>query len=215
MNDHPLGCVGWPPKPLEMRIVEDGEIQFRGPSLTPGYWNDPEATQAAFTEDGWYMSGDLGAYDDGGPAPPPRAQEGHHRPAQRLQRVPRGPRERAPGRGHPRLGGDRDQARADRGRRARARDARGAGRPRATPAIETASPEDVRREIDAAVKAANALARAEPADRGLARVARGRLPAHPHVQGQARPGPGLGGDQRAAAGDRGRVVGRGAGSGRA
>ena len=66
MNDHPLGCVGWPPKPVEMRIVEDGEIQFRGPSLSPGYWNDPEATAAAFTEDGWYKSGDLGAFDDEG-----------------------------------------------------------------------------------------------------------------------------------------------------
>ena len=55
-----------PPKPLEMRIVEDAEIQFRGPSLTPGYWEDPEATAAAFTDDGWYKSGDLGAYDDKG-----------------------------------------------------------------------------------------------------------------------------------------------------
>ena len=118
MNDHPLGCVGWPPKPVEMRIVEDGEIQFRGPSLSPGYWEDPEATAAALTEDGWYKSGDLGALRRQGPAPPPRAQEGHHRAAQRVQRVPRGPRERAAGGRDPRLGGDRDEAGADRGGRA-------------------------------------------------------------------------------------------------
>ena len=66
MHDHPLGCVGWPPKPVEMRIADDGEIQFRGPTLFKGYWNNPEATAAAFTEDGWYESGDLGALDDQG-----------------------------------------------------------------------------------------------------------------------------------------------------
>ena len=128
MNDHPLGCVGWPPKPVEMRIVEDGEIQFRGPSLSPGYWEDPEATAAALTEDGWYKSGDLGAFDEQGPAPPARAQEGHHRAAQRVQRVSRGPRERAAGGRDPRLGGDRDEAGADRGGRAAAGDPRGSGR---------------------------------------------------------------------------------------
>jgi long-chain acyl-CoA synthetase len=63
MADHPHGCVGWPPSPVEMRIAEDGEIQFRGPSVFKGYWNNPEATAAAFTPDGWYMSGDLGRLD--------------------------------------------------------------------------------------------------------------------------------------------------------
>jgi len=66
MDDHPPGCVGWPPKPVEMRIADDGEIQFRGPSLFRGYWNNPDATAAAFTPDGWYMSGDLGALDEKG-----------------------------------------------------------------------------------------------------------------------------------------------------
>jgi long-chain acyl-CoA synthetase len=63
MDDHPLGSVGWPPPPVEMRIVPDGEIQFRGPTLFKGYWEDPEATRAAYTEDGWYRSGDLGQLD--------------------------------------------------------------------------------------------------------------------------------------------------------
>jgi long-chain acyl-CoA synthetase len=66
MADHPLGCVGWPPTPVEMRIAEDGEIQFRGPTLFKGYWNNPEATAAALTEDGWYKSGDLGQLDEKG-----------------------------------------------------------------------------------------------------------------------------------------------------
>ncbi len=66
MADHPLGCVGWPPRPVAMRIADDGEIQFRGPTLFKGYWNNPEATAAAFTEDGWYKSGDLGQLDERG-----------------------------------------------------------------------------------------------------------------------------------------------------
>ncbi len=66
MNDHPLGCVGWPPKPVEMRIADDGEIQFAGPNLFKGYWEDAAATAEAFTDDGWYRSGDLGALDERG-----------------------------------------------------------------------------------------------------------------------------------------------------
>lgn len=37
-----------------------GELQFRGPNLIDGYLNNPEATARAFTDDGWYRSGDLG-----------------------------------------------------------------------------------------------------------------------------------------------------------
>jgi fatty-acyl-CoA synthase len=46
-----------------------GELQFRGPNLIDGYLNNPEATARAFTDDGWYRSGDLGytvAEDDRG-----------------------------------------------------------------------------------------------------------------------------------------------------
>jgi fatty-acyl-CoA synthase len=39
---------------------ETGEIQMKGPTVTPGYFNRPEATAAAFTADGWLRSGDLG-----------------------------------------------------------------------------------------------------------------------------------------------------------
>ncbi len=65
-DDHPLGTVGRPLPGVEMRIAEDGEVQFRGPTVTRGYFDDPVATEAAFTADGFYMTGDLGHLDPGG-----------------------------------------------------------------------------------------------------------------------------------------------------
>ena len=44
---------------------EDGEILISGPAVTPGYWNNPEATEAAFV-DGWLRTGDLGVIDEDG-----------------------------------------------------------------------------------------------------------------------------------------------------
>ncbi|MGH3237018.1 MAG: class I adenylate-forming enzyme family protein, partial [Streptosporangiaceae bacterium] len=40
-----------------------GEIQLRGPHVFSGYWNDPAATEAAFTPDRWFRTGDIGAVD--------------------------------------------------------------------------------------------------------------------------------------------------------
>lgn len=64
------------PHPLvSFRIVDDamadvapgeiGEIVVRGDQVTPGYWRDPEATAAAFS-DGWFHTGDLGRWDEEG-----------------------------------------------------------------------------------------------------------------------------------------------------
>ena len=41
-----------------------GEIQARGRNLTIGYYKNPEATAAAFTDDGWFRTGDLGVIDE-------------------------------------------------------------------------------------------------------------------------------------------------------
>lgn len=49
----------------KVRIV-DGEIQVNSPSVMMGYYNDPEETKKAFTEDGWLRTGDLGYFDDEG-----------------------------------------------------------------------------------------------------------------------------------------------------
>lgn len=66
LDDHGLGTVGRVPEGIEMRIAEDGEIQFRGRTVFSGYWNAPDLTAAAFTDDGWYQTGDLGHFDDAG-----------------------------------------------------------------------------------------------------------------------------------------------------
>ena len=44
---------------------ESGQILLRGPGMTPGYWNDPEATAATIV-DGWLHTGDLGSLDENG-----------------------------------------------------------------------------------------------------------------------------------------------------
>ncbi|HEY2915812.1 MAG TPA: AMP-binding protein [Candidatus Limnocylindrales bacterium] len=66
LEDHGLGTVGRPPEGIELRIATDGEIQFRGGTLFKGYWDEPVRTAEAFTEDGWYRSGDIGHLDPAG-----------------------------------------------------------------------------------------------------------------------------------------------------
>jgi len=71
-----LGTVGRPAIEREVKLVdasgnevgpgEPGEIYWRTPDKSYGYLNDPEATNAVFTPDGFYKSGDLGRFDDDG-----------------------------------------------------------------------------------------------------------------------------------------------------
>jgi long-chain acyl-CoA synthetase len=61
---------------IDLRVVDgqgaalpaeqDGEIQLRGVTVTPGYWQRDDLTQEAFTPDGWLRTGDLGKIDDDG-----------------------------------------------------------------------------------------------------------------------------------------------------
>ena len=66
LKDHGHGTVGWAPEGIELRIADGGEVQFRGRTVFSGYWKAPELTAQAFTEDGWYRTGDLGHLDDRG-----------------------------------------------------------------------------------------------------------------------------------------------------
>lgn len=69
------GHVGLPLPGVEMRLVDNdnreveagtqGEIQIKGKSVFLEYWNKPEATQAAFTEDAWFKTGDIAVWNDG------------------------------------------------------------------------------------------------------------------------------------------------------
>ncbi len=65
-DDHGPGTVGRVPDGIDMRIADDGEIQFRGRTVFGGYWHAPELTATSFTSDGWYRTGDLGRLDDRG-----------------------------------------------------------------------------------------------------------------------------------------------------
>ncbi|MFF3775374.1 class I adenylate-forming enzyme family protein [Streptomyces sp. NPDC002232] len=67
---HP-GSVGRPSPVTEVRIDRPdpdgvGELWLRGQSLIRGYWGNDAATRAAFTEDGWFRTGDLARIDGEG-----------------------------------------------------------------------------------------------------------------------------------------------------
>jgi acyl-CoA synthetase (AMP-forming)/AMP-acid ligase II len=71
-----IGSVGKPVVNLDVRILGadgapaapgvQGEIALRGPKVVSGYWKNPDATAAAFTADGWFLTGDIGHLDEDG-----------------------------------------------------------------------------------------------------------------------------------------------------
>jgi fatty-acyl-CoA synthase len=74
--DSHAGSAGIIPPGLEVRIVnehgdacasgEPGEILVRGPGVAGGYWQRPDDTLAAFRQDGWLRTGDVGRVDADG-----------------------------------------------------------------------------------------------------------------------------------------------------
>lgn len=58
------GTIGKPLAHLEVKIGDNSEIWVRGESVFIGYHNDPEANQKAFTEDGFFKTGDQGFFDN-------------------------------------------------------------------------------------------------------------------------------------------------------
>ncbi len=60
------GTVGPPIPGVRETLADDKEILIKGPNVFVGYHNMPEETKEAFTEDGWFRSGDLGEFDEDG-----------------------------------------------------------------------------------------------------------------------------------------------------
>jgi long-chain acyl-CoA synthetase len=61
-----IGTVGLPLPGVAVKIAEDGEIMFRGPNVSPGYWHNQTATSETLNADGWLLTGDIGSLDDEG-----------------------------------------------------------------------------------------------------------------------------------------------------
>jgi malonyl-CoA/methylmalonyl-CoA synthetase len=76
VGERRAGSVGFPLPGIEMRITDaeraclpagqTGTIEIRGENVFAGYWNNPEKTQEAFTDDGWFRTGDVGRFDEAG-----------------------------------------------------------------------------------------------------------------------------------------------------
>jgi len=60
LDDRQPGSVGKPLRDVTIRVTESGELAMKSPGLFPGYYKNPEATAKNYTEDGMWMTGDIG-----------------------------------------------------------------------------------------------------------------------------------------------------------
>src|SRR3546814_8470423 len=51
---------------LDGLVGDPGELRVKGANVFAGYWDDPDATRAALTDDGWLRTGDVAVVDDDG-----------------------------------------------------------------------------------------------------------------------------------------------------
>ncbi len=66
LADRQHGSIGMPVRGVQVRLSAEGELLVHGPNVTRGYWRDEQATRLAFTDDGWYRSGDLAEQNPNG-----------------------------------------------------------------------------------------------------------------------------------------------------
>ncbi len=61
-----FGSIGRRVPNVELKLAQDGELLAKGPNIMKGYYKLPEATAEVFTEDGWFMTGDIARMDEEG-----------------------------------------------------------------------------------------------------------------------------------------------------
>lgn len=61
-SHHEFGTVGGPLTDVDIQIAEDGEILVKSKKIMVGYYKNEEATREAFTEDGYFKTGDVGEW---------------------------------------------------------------------------------------------------------------------------------------------------------
>lgn len=66
LEDNVPASVGLPIPGVEVKLGESNALLIRGPNVMLGYWNNPEATKAIISSDGWLNSGDIASIDEQG-----------------------------------------------------------------------------------------------------------------------------------------------------
>src|SRR6056297_1506052 len=66
LSDYRIGTVGRPIPGVDIKIADDGEILIKGDNVFKGYWKMSEETRDAFDQYGYFMSGDIGKFDEDG-----------------------------------------------------------------------------------------------------------------------------------------------------